>query len=51
MQLDIWDTAGLERFQSLIPMYYRGAHAALVVYDITNEVWYCCMLNNVTSWG
>ena len=30
--------AGQERFNSLAPMYYRGAQAALVVYDITNDV-------------
>ena len=28
--------AGQERFHSLAPMYYRGAQAAIVVYDITN---------------
>ena len=28
----------LSRFRSLAPMYYRGAQAALVVYDITNLV-------------
>eukprot|EP01094_Clydonella_sp_ATCC50884_P007937 TRINITY_DN1719_c0_g1_i1.p1 TRINITY_DN1719_c0_g1~~TRINITY_DN1719_c0_g1_i1.p1 ORF type:complete len:216 (-),score=45.82 TRINITY_DN1719_c0_g1_i1:218-865(-) len=36
IKLQIWDTAGQERFRSLAPMYYRGACAAIVVYDITN---------------
>lgn len=31
----IWDTAGQEKYHSLAPMYYRGAGAAIVVYDIT----------------
>jgi len=33
----IWDTAGQERYRSLAPMYYRGAKAAVVVYDITKK--------------
>ena len=36
MKFEIWDTAGQERYHSLAPMYYRGAQAAIVVFDITN---------------
>lgn len=38
LKFEIWDTAGQERYNSLAPMYYRGAHAAVVVYDITKRV-------------
>ncbi|BAF20318.2 Os06g0687100 [Oryza sativa Japonica Group] len=38
VKLDIWDTAGQERYHSLAPMYYRGAAAAVVVYDISSTV-------------
>lgn len=34
---EIWDTAGQERYRALTPMYYRGAKAAIVVYDVTNK--------------
>eukprot|EP00540_Astrosyne_radiata_P011039 CAMPEP_0116830968 /NCGR_PEP_ID=MMETSP0418-20121206/5067_1 /TAXON_ID=1158023 /ORGANISM="Astrosyne radiata, Strain 13vi08-1A" /LENGTH=219 /DNA_ID=CAMNT_0004460149 /DNA_START=84 /DNA_END=744 /DNA_ORIENTATION=+ len=34
VEFKIWDTAGQEKYQSLAPMYYRGAAAAIVVYDI-----------------
>ncbi|ORX92430.1 hypothetical protein K493DRAFT_146765, partial [Basidiobolus meristosporus CBS 931.73] len=37
VRLQIWDTAGQERFRSMAPMYYRGANAAIIVYDITNR--------------
>ena len=37
VKFEIWDTAGQERYRSLAPMYYRGASAAIVVYDITNQ--------------
>lgn len=38
VKFEIWDTAGQERYHSLAPMYYRGAQAAIVVYDIQNQV-------------
>lgn len=37
VKFEIWDTAGQERYHSLAPMYYRGAAAAIIVYDITNS--------------
>jgi len=37
VKFEIWDTAGQERYHSLAPMYYRGAQAAIVVYDITSR--------------
>uniref|UniRef100_A0A5K3FUD9 Ras-related protein Rab-5C n=1 Tax=Mesocestoides corti TaxID=53468 RepID=A0A5K3FUD9_MESCO len=36
VKFEIWDTAGQERYHSLAPMYYCGADAAVVAYDITN---------------
>ena len=37
VNIQIWDTAGQERYKSITSAYYRGAHGALVVYDITSE--------------
>jgi len=31
----VWDTAGQERFRTLTSSYYRGAHACILVYDVT----------------
>lgn len=36
VKFEIWDTAGQERYASLAPLYYRGAAAAVVAYDITS---------------
>lgn len=36
VKFEIWDAAGQERYHSLAPMYYRGAAAAVVVYDIAS---------------
>ncbi|BGP25044.1 rab family GTP-binding protein [Rhodotorula toruloides] len=37
VHFQLWDTAGGERFRSLAKLYYRGALAAILVYDVTDE--------------
>jgi small GTP-binding protein len=34
---NIWDTAGQEKYRSLAPMYFSGAHLAILVFDITQK--------------
>lgn len=36
IKIQIWDTAGQEKFKSLTKSYYRGAHGVIIMYDITN---------------
>lgn len=36
IKLQLWDTAGTERFRSVSRSYYRGAAGALLVYDISS---------------
>jgi small GTP-binding protein len=35
--IQIWDTAGQEKYRSIGPIYYRNASAALAVFDCTVE--------------
>jgi len=37
VRLQVWDTAGQERFRSISKLYYRGANAGILCYDVTNE--------------
>ena len=37
IRLEIWDTAGQERFRGIAKNYFRGAHAIIFVFDITNK--------------
>lgn len=37
VRLQLWDTAGQEKFRALIPSYVRQATGALVVYDVTSK--------------
>ena len=36
VKLQIWDTAGLERFKSIIMGYYKNARGVILVFDLTN---------------
>lgn len=35
-RLQIWDTAGQDRFRTITTTFYRGAHAVVVVFDATD---------------
>ena len=46
IHLLLYDTAGQEKFRSLIPMYTRDANIILLVYDITSKE----SFNNLSQW-
>eukprot|EP00771_Trimastix_marina_P001525 gnl/Trimastix_PCT/2604.p1 GENE.gnl/Trimastix_PCT/2604~~gnl/Trimastix_PCT/2604.p1 ORF type:complete len:202 (-),score=19.28 gnl/Trimastix_PCT/2604:102-707(-) len=46
VKLQIWDTAGQDRFRSVTRSYYRGSVGALLVYDTTRRQTF----NHVTTW-
>lgn len=52
-RLQIWDTAGQEKYRGMTPMYYHNAHVAMIVYSITNtesfeavDSWFKSLRNN-----
>ena len=36
IKLQIWDTAGHEKFRTITTSYYKSAHAIIILYDITD---------------
>lgn len=46
IKLQIWDTAGQDRFKSVTSSYYRGSHGIIIVFDVTNRY----SFNDIQSW-
>ena len=46
IKLQIWDTAGQDRFRAITKNYYKGSHGVLLMYDITNVQ----SFENVKTW-
>lgn len=46
IRLQIWDTAGQDRFRSITRSYYKGSHGILLLFDCTKRESYY----NVKSW-
>eukprot|EP00759_Apiculatamorpha_spiralis_P045467 PhF_6_TR42189/c1_g2_i11/m.63833/K07887/RAB5A; Ras-related protein Rab-5A len=36
--INVWDTGGCERYRNVPPIYYRGAHGCVIVYDVTQPL-------------
>jgi len=36
VRVDVWDTAGMERFRSSVNSLYRAKDAILIAYDLTS---------------
>lgn len=46
IKLQLWDTAGTEKFRSITTGYYRGGNAAFVVFDLTSKA----SFNSLNEW-
>jgi len=45
-KLQIWDTAGQERFRAITTSYFKGSHACMLVYDVTDRESFL----NINTW-
>ena len=37
VRIQLYDTAGQERFRTIAKAYYKGAHGIILMYDVTNQ--------------
>lgn len=37
MKVQLWDTAGTERYKTITPIYYRNVDGVLLIFDLTNK--------------
>lgn len=35
--MDIWDTAGQEKYRSLLTLYYKNSDVIIIVFDASNK--------------
>ena len=49
IRIQIWDTSGQEVYKSITKGYFKGAHGALIVYDITKRRTFEHVLNWLTD--
>ena len=38
IKLQLWDTAGQEKFRSMTTSYYRGVNVIIIVFDVTSQI-------------
>ena len=46
VKIQIWDTAGQDKFRAIKKNYYKGSHGIILIYDITNPKTF----QNITDW-
>ena len=46
IKIQIWDTAGQEKYKGLIPSYVRNSSIVFIVYDVSNR----SSFENVSNW-
>ena len=46
IKLQIWDTAGQEKFRTITSSYYRGTQGVVLIFDVTDKMSY----TNIRKW-
>ena len=49
VKMQIWDTAGHEKFRTITTSYYKSAHAIIILYDITQKTSFDHIKNWITE--